>query len=106
MPKEELAKDEVLVVELIELVLSNGELALALSLEQVLRGRNLENGVTSSRLTAGDLEAYGLQVLLEAFTALKALTEVGVALAVQVLHSFFPLRSKALEQGRRDSDQS
>lgn len=48
MPQEELPEDEVLIVEFVQFVLGDRELALAFRLEEVLRGVDLEDCLTTS----------------------------------------------------------
>lgn len=101
--QEQLSEDEVLVVELIQTVLRNGELALAVRLVQVLAGTDLEDRVTSL-VGAGDEEADGAEGLLYVVTRLVALAEVGVRRAVEVWHCLLPGVLERRKQGRRHSD--
>ena len=75
--QEQLAEDEVLVVELVEAVLSDRELALAFSLVQVLPGADLKDCIASF-LGARDEEADGPEIALDVIATLVALAEVGV----------------------------
>ena len=47
VPQEQLSKDEVAIIELVQLVLSDRELALALGLVQILASTQLKHGITS-----------------------------------------------------------
>jgi hypothetical protein len=77
VPQEQLAEDEVLIVELVEAVLSDGELALAFGLVQVLPGTDLKDCIASF-LGARDEEADGPEIALDVIATLVALAEVCV----------------------------
>lgn len=100
MTKEKLPENKVLVVKFVQLVLGNGELALALGLEKVLGWIYLKNGLTACRgLSAADEETNWLQFLFYVSAPLLlGLAEVSVARAVKVWDGLLPLSLQPFEE--------
>lgn len=101
MTKEKLPKYEVLIVKSVQLVLGDGELALALSLEKILRRIDLKDSLAASGgLAAANQEAHRLQLFLNIGALLLfGLAEISITGAVKVWDSLLPLCLQPFEQG-------
>ena len=103
--QEKLTQDEVLVVEFVQFVFSNCELALALGLVQEFARADLEDGV-AALLSTRDEETDRLQLLLDVVAlCLFGFTEVSVTSAIKARYDLVPLLSQVCKQWRWDRNE-